>query len=91
MGVGLALRVASYAPQLLDLTGCGPLVAGKLIGETAGIGRFRTDAQLARLAGVAPLDASSGQQRRFPWRLRLWRGRFTSAPPAPAARSTHRR
>jgi transposase len=60
----IALRVASYAPQLLDLKGCGALIAGKLIGETAGIGRFRTDAQLARLAGVAPLDASSGQQRR---------------------------
>jgi transposase len=60
----VALRVASYAPQLRDLKGCGPLIAGKLIGETAGIGRFRTDAQLARLAGVAPLDASSGQQRR---------------------------
>jgi transposase len=60
----IALRVASYAPQLLDLKGCGTLIAGKLIGETGGIGRFRTDAQLARLAGVAPLDASSGQQRR---------------------------
>ena len=48
----------------LDLKGCGALIAGKLIGETGGIGRFRTDAQLARLAGVAPLDASSGQQQR---------------------------
>ena len=27
----VALRVASYAPQLLDLKGCGPLIAGKLI------------------------------------------------------------
>jgi transposase len=60
----IAVRVASYAPQLLHLTGCGPLIAGKLIGETGGIARFRTDAQLARLAGVAPLDASSGQQQR---------------------------
>jgi transposase len=48
----------------LDLKGCGALIAGKLIGETGGIGRFRSDAQLARLAGVAPVDASSGQQRR---------------------------
>jgi len=55
----VALRVAAYAPQLLDLKGCGALIAGKLIGETGGIGRFRTDAQLARLAGVAPLDAST--------------------------------
>jgi transposase len=60
----IAVLVADYAPQLLELKGCGVLIAGKLIGETAGIARFRTDAQLARLAGVAPIDASSGQQRR---------------------------
>ncbi len=36
----------------------------KIIGETGGIGRFRNDAQFACLAGVAPIDASSGQQRR---------------------------
>jgi transposase len=59
----LAGLVADYAPQLLTLKGCGVLIAAKLIGETAGITRFRRDAQLARLAGVAPLDASSGQQR----------------------------
>ena len=40
------------------------LIAAKLIGETAGVARFRHEAQLARLAGVAPVDASSGQQRR---------------------------
>ncbi|MCA1680834.1 MAG: IS110 family transposase [Actinobacteria bacterium] len=60
----VALRVAEYAPQLLELKGCGALIAGKIIGETAGITRFRSDAQFARLTGVAPLDASSGQQRR---------------------------
>jgi transposase len=42
----------------------GALIAGRIIGEIAGVGRFRSDAQLARLAGVAPLDASSGEQRR---------------------------
>ena len=60
----IALLVADYAPQLLELKGCGALIAGKIIGETAGAGRFRNDAQFARLAGVAPVDASSGQQRR---------------------------
>ena len=60
----IALCVADYAPQLLTLKGCGALVAAKIIGETAGPGRFRSDAQFARLAGVAPLDASSGEQRR---------------------------
>jgi transposase len=60
----LAGLIADYAPQLLELKGCGVLIAAKLIGETAGVARFRQEAQLARLAGVAPQDASSGQQRR---------------------------
>jgi transposase len=60
----IAVAVAHYAPQLLELKGCGALIAGKIIGETAGVARFRTSAQFARLAGVAPVDASSGQQRR---------------------------
>lgn len=60
----LAIRVAGYAPRLLDLKGCGVVIAAKLIGETAGAVRFKTDAQFARVAGVAPIDASSGNQRR---------------------------
>ena len=60
----IALGVAAYAPALLELKGCGALIAAKIIGETAGAGRFTSDAQFARLAGVAPIDASSGQQRR---------------------------
>jgi transposase len=60
----IAFGVGKYAPQLLQLKGCGALIAGKIIGETGGAGRFRNDAQFARLAGVAPIDASSGQQRR---------------------------
>lgn len=42
----------------------GALVAAKIIGETVEAGRFQSDAQFARLAGVAPIDASSGEQRR---------------------------
>jgi len=60
----IALLVASYAPQLLELKGCGALIAAKIIGETAGIARFASDAQFACLAGGAPIEASSGQQRR---------------------------
>ncbi len=56
--------VNAYAPQLLELPGCGALSAAKLIGEVGGIGRFASDAQLARHAGCAPLPASSGQVRR---------------------------
>jgi len=52
------------APQLLELTGCGALTAAKIIAEIAGVGRFSSDAKLARLAGVAPIPASSGKNSR---------------------------
>ncbi len=60
----LHLRVTGIAPQLLQLPGCGPLSAAKLLCEIGPIGRFPSDAQLARHAGVAPLDASSGKHQR---------------------------
>jgi transposase len=56
--------VKAQAPQLLALPGCGTLTAAKLIAEVAGVDRFSSDRQLAKLAGVAPLDASSGKQVR---------------------------
>ncbi len=51
-------------PELLGIPGCGPLSAATIIAEVDGIARFKTDAQLATYAGVAPLDASSGKQQR---------------------------
>jgi transposase len=60
----LAGLVADLAPRLLAEPGCGVLTAAKLIGEIAGIGRFATDAKLARIAGSAPLPASSGRTDR---------------------------
>ena len=56
--------VRRQAPQLLALPGCGVLTAAKLIAEVASVERFASDAKLAMLAGVAPLDASSGKQQR---------------------------
>jgi transposase len=56
--------VKAQAPQLLALPGCGTLTAAKLIAEVAGVERFSCDGKLAKLAGVAPLDASSGKQQR---------------------------
>ena len=56
----LSELVAALAPQLLAERGCGVLTAAKLIGEIAGIGRFSSDAKLARLSGSAPIPASSG-------------------------------
>jgi transposase len=44
--------------------GCGPLIAGKLVGEIAGAQRFSSEAKLARAAGVAPIPVSSGRTDR---------------------------
>ena len=52
--------VADLTPSLLTLVGCGPLTAAKLVGETAGIGRFRSRAAFARHNGSAPLPVWSG-------------------------------
>jgi len=56
--------VAELAPSLLALAGCGPLTAAKLVGETAGIGRFRSRAAFARHNGSAPLPVWSGNTER---------------------------
>ena len=56
--------VREQAAPLLALPGCGALTAAKLVAETGGASRFRNQAQLAMHAGVAPLDASSGQHKR---------------------------
>jgi transposase len=60
----LRLQAAALAPRLLELPGCGALTAAKLLCEIGPVDRFRSDAQLARHAGVAPLDASSGKHQR---------------------------
>jgi transposase len=62
--------VTVQAPQLLELPGCGPLTAAKLVGETANPARFRSEACFAMHAGVAPIPASSGNTHRH----RLARG-----------------
>lgn len=48
------------APSLRELPGCGPLSAAKLVGESAGITRFATEAKFARHAGIAPIPVWSG-------------------------------
>lgn len=56
--------VEDYAPGLMAERGIGPLIGARLIGEIQGVGRFASEARLARLAGVAPIPASSGQRER---------------------------
>ncbi len=59
----IARRVAPLAPTLLALLGCGALSAAKLVGETAGVGRFRSRAAFARHNGTAPIPVWSGSER----------------------------
>jgi transposase len=70
LGRDLRTRVAQLAPNLLSLPGCGVLTAAKLIAETAGVARFRSEACFAMHAGVAPIPVSSGRTDRH----RLCRG-----------------
>jgi transposase len=60
----LEQRVKETAPRLLELPGCAAVTAAKLLAEIGPIDRFRSDAQLARHSGVAPLEASSGRTQR---------------------------
>jgi transposase len=55
----LGQRVKTNAPGLLELPGCAAVTAAKLLAEIGPIDRFKSDAQLARHSGVAPLEASS--------------------------------
>lgn len=57
-------RVKLLAPTLMELHGCGPLCAAKLVGEAAGVSRFRSRAAFAMNNGTAPVPASSGNQKR---------------------------
>jgi transposase len=63
-------HVRALAPTLLDEPGVGPIVAAQLIIAWSHPGRLRSEACFARLAGVAPIPASSGQTQRH----RLSRG-----------------
>ena len=60
----LERRAAEIAPALLELPGCAAVTAAKLLAEIGPVDRFRSDAQLARHSGVAPLEASSGRVQR---------------------------
>lgn len=62
--------VAKVAPTLLAMPGVGALSAAKLVGEAAGITRFKSEAAFARHAGIAPIPVWSGNTK---GRVRLTR------------------
>jgi transposase len=66
----IELLVRDLAATLLALPGCGPLTAAKIVGETAGLARFRSKEAFARHNGTAPVPVWSGDTTRH----RLSRG-----------------
>jgi transposase len=52
------------APNLMRLAGCAGLTAGKLVAETADVGRFRSSAAFAMHNGTAPIPVWSGNMAR---------------------------
>lgn len=56
----LEALVRQVAPVLLEQVGIGPVVAGQLLASWSHRGRVHSEAAFAKLAGVAPLPASSG-------------------------------
>jgi len=67
---GLTGHVDAIAPALLEEKGIGPVSAAQLIASWSHHGRIRSEAAFARLAGAAPIPASSGNSARY----RLHRG-----------------
>ncbi len=53
------------APQLLEQPGVGPHAAAQLVLSWSHHGRVHSEAAFARLAGAAPIPASSGQTIRY--------------------------
>ena len=56
----LSERADDVAPTLLGIDGCAQLTAAKIVGETAGIQRFKSEDAFACHAAVAPIPAWSG-------------------------------
>src|SRR5690606_10585465 len=56
--------VTATGSSLEKLNGIGPSGAARLLGDIGGIHRFRTAAHFASWNGTAPIEASSGDQKR---------------------------
>jgi transposase len=57
--------VRAWHPELLELTGVGPINAATVLTAWSHPGRCRNDAAFAMLAGAAPIPASSGKTVRY--------------------------
>lgn len=56
--------VSSMAPALIAIPGCGTITAAKILGETAGVDRFRSKDAFARHTGTAPMPVWSSNKAR---------------------------
>jgi transposase len=56
--------VTAVAPWLLELPGVGPISAAQVLVSWSQVGRLRSDAAFAALAGANPIPACSGQVTR---------------------------
>jgi transposase len=63
--------VRQLAPSLLEIPGCGVLSAAAIVGETAGVRRFRDKDTYGRFTGTAPVPVWSGSSK---GKVRLNRG-----------------
>jgi transposase len=61
LGREIETLTRKLAPQLLEQPGIGPLLAAQVVLSWSHRGRVANEAAFARLAGVAPIPASSGQ------------------------------
>jgi transposase len=61
----IAHLVSELAPKLLAEPGIGPITAAQLLISWSHPKRLRSEAAFARLAGAAPIPASSGQTIRY--------------------------
>jgi transposase len=75
----ITARLRETSPSILTIVGCGELTAAKLLGEAAGVSRFRSEAAFASYAGVAPIPHSSGQHTTRPVAVRTGNRKLNAA------------
>jgi transposase len=57
----IGIAVEASGTTLTEVFGVGPILAAKIVGIVGNVGRFPSKAHFASYAGVAPIEASSGE------------------------------
>lgn len=61
----LAILIKESGHTVETANGCGTVIAAEIIGEIGDIKRFKTPGALAKYAGCAPREHSSGKTKRY--------------------------